>query len=51
MPVHDGDLLNGIVIVFEGEAHPYKANFIRFDGQIRKREPEVRTETLKQKSI
>ena len=39
------------VIVFEGELHPYKENIIRFDGLIRKKEPEVKTEILKKKSI
>ena len=37
--------------VFEGELHPYKENLIRFDGRIRKKELEVKTEMLKKKSI
>ena len=39
------------VIVFEGHAHPYRENLIKFDGLIRKREPEVSTELLKRKSL
>ncbi len=38
-------------IVFEGELHPYKENLIRFDGRTRRKEPEVKTEILKKKSI
>ena len=38
-------------IVFEGELHPYKQNIIRFDGRIRRKEPEVKTEILKKRSI
>lgn len=38
-------------IVFEGELHPYKANLIRFDGRIWRKESEVKTEILKKKSI
>ena len=38
-------------LVFEGELHPYKENFIKFDGRIRRKEPEVKTEVLKEKSI
>ena len=38
-------------IVFEGELHPYKENLLRFDGRIRRRDPEVKTEILKKKSI
>ncbi|KAL8715092.1 MAG: hypothetical protein Q9220_001049 [cf. Caloplaca sp. 1 TL-2023] len=37
--------------VFEGEAHPYKINLMKFDGKIRKVEPEIKTEVLKQVSI
>ncbi|KAL8743271.1 MAG: hypothetical protein Q9190_004353 [Brigantiaea leucoxantha] len=37
--------------VFEGEAHPYKKNLIKFDGRTRKVEPEVKMEVLEQKSI
>ncbi|KAI4096695.1 MAG: hypothetical protein LQ344_000835 [Seirophora lacunosa] len=37
--------------VFEGEAHPYKTNLIKFDGRTRRVEPEVKTEILKQNSI
>ncbi|KAL9596568.1 MAG: hypothetical protein Q9219_005695 [cf. Caloplaca sp. 3 TL-2023] len=33
--------------VFEGEAHPYKSNLIKFDGRTRRVEPEVKMETLK----
>lgn len=45
------DLLIWMVLVFEGEAHPYKENLIKFNGRIRRREPEVKTEVLKQRSI
>ena len=38
-------------VVFEGELHPYKENLIRFDGRIRRKDPEVKTEILKKKSI
>ena len=38
-------------IVFEGELHPYKQNIIRFDGRIRRKEPEVKIDILKKKSI
>ena len=38
-------------IVFEGDAHPYRENLIKFDGRIAKREPEVSTELLKQNSL
>ena len=38
-------------IVFEGQLHPYKENFIKFDGRIRRKEPEVKIEVLKKKSI
>lgn len=37
--------------MFEGEAHPYKTNLIKFDGRTRRVEPEVKTEILKQNSI
>lgn len=37
--------------VFEGAAHPYKANLFRVEGKIRVSEPEVSTEKLKAKSI
>lgn len=37
--------------VFEGATHPYKENLIKFDGQIRRKEPEVKTEILKSRSI
>ncbi|KAL8663388.1 MAG: hypothetical protein Q9202_003907 [Teloschistes flavicans] len=37
--------------VFEGEAHPYKINLVRFDGKIRTVEPEVETQVLKQNTI
>lgn len=37
--------------VFEGAAHPYKANLFRVDGRIRVSEPGVSTEKLKAKSI
>jgi len=46
-----GVLICGWVVVFEGEIHPYKENLIRFDGQIRRREPDVKTKVLKQKSM
>jgi len=39
------------VAVFEGEIHPYKQNFIRFDGKIRGIQVDVKTEVLKQNSI
>ena len=51
MRTKDWNLLIGMGTVFEGEAHPYKDNIIKFDGQIRKRDPDVKTEILKQKSI
>lgn len=41
---------NGVV-VFEGEAHPYKVNLVKFEGRTRRLEPEIKTEVLKQKSI
>lgn len=34
-------------LVFEGELHPYKENFIKFDGRIRRKGPEM----LQEKSI
>ncbi|MCJ1277703.1 54S ribosomal protein L23, mitochondrial [Puttea exsequens] len=37
--------------VFEGEMHPYKQNFIKFDGQTQGEEVEVQSEILKQNSI
>ncbi len=37
--------------VFEGEAHPYKVNLVKFDGRTRKVRPEVNTEVLEQNSI
>ncbi|KAI4176289.1 MAG: hypothetical protein LQ343_001027 [Gyalolechia ehrenbergii] len=37
--------------VFEGEAHPYKANLVKLDGRTRRIEPEVKTEVLKQMSV
>ncbi|KAI4125703.1 MAG: hypothetical protein LQ338_004131 [Usnochroma carphineum] len=36
--------------VFEGEAHPYRKNLIKFEGRTRKVEPEVKTEVLKRNS-
>lgn len=39
------------VAVFEGEAHPYRTNLMKFEGRIRQVEPEVKTEVLKQMSI
>lgn len=43
--------LTGTIVVFEGEAHPYKINLMKFDGKIRQVEPEVKTEILKKMSI
>ncbi|KAL8804844.1 MAG: hypothetical protein Q9182_002338 [Xanthomendoza sp. 2 TL-2023] len=37
--------------VFEGEAHPYKKNMMKFEGRIRQAEPEVKAEILKRMSI
>ncbi|KAI4267747.1 MAG: hypothetical protein LQ337_008204 [Flavoplaca oasis] len=37
--------------VFEGEAHPYRTNLMRFEGRIRQVEPEIKTEVLKQTSV
>lgn len=42
---------DGSIAVFEGEAHPYRTNLIKFEGRIRQVEPEVKTEVLKQTSI
>lgn len=42
---------DGSVAVFEGEAHPYRTNLMKFEGRIRQVEPEVKTEVLKQTSI
>lgn len=42
---------DGSIAVFEGEAHPYRTNLIKFEGRIRQVEPEVKTEALKQTSI
>lgn len=36
--------------MFEGEAHPYRKNLIKFEGRTRKVEPEVKTEVLKRNS-
>lgn len=44
-------LIFSLGVVFEGELHPYKENLIRFDGRIRRKDPEVKTEILKKKSI
>ncbi|KAG6997534.1 50s ribosomal protein l13 [Physcia stellaris] len=37
--------------VFEGEAHPYKANLMRVNGKLRVPEPEVSADKLKVNSI
>lgn len=34
-------------IVFEGEAHPYKANLMRVNGKLRMSEPEITTDKSK----
>ena len=44
-------LMYGCDIVFEGELHPYKENFIKFDGRIRRSAPEVKAEMLKKSSL
>lgn len=38
-------------IVFEGEAHPYKANLMRVNGKLRVPEPEISADKLKVNSI
>ena len=38
-------------LVFEGEAHPYKANLMRVNGKLRMSEPEISVEKLKVNSI
>ena len=40
-----------VVIVFEGEAHPYKENLMKVDGRLRISQPDVSTEKLKAMSI
>lgn len=37
-----------IILVFEGSAHPFKENFVKIDGRLRRAEvPDVKTEALK----
>lgn len=39
-------------LAFEGPAHPYKENLVKFEGKTRIAElPEVKTELLKAKAI
>lgn len=50
--ISEGLVLTSVwVIVFEGAGHPYKQNLIRFDGEIREVDPEVKTEKLRKNSI
>ncbi|KAI4211658.1 MAG: hypothetical protein LQ351_005561 [Letrouitia transgressa] len=37
--------------VFEGEAHPYKKNLVKFDGRTRRVEPETKAEILEKQSV
>lgn len=41
----------GVILVFEGEAHPYKKNLVKFDGRTRRVEPETKAEILEKQSV
>lgn len=49
--IREATLTRPASAVFEGDTHPYKENLIKFNGRIQKREPEVKIEILKLKSI
>lgn len=49
--VREVPLADEWTLVFEGELHPYKENFIKFDGRVPKPESEVKTDVLREKSI
>ena len=44
-------LTYGCILVFEGAAHPYKDNLIKFDGRTGRKELQMKTKVLEQKSI
>lgn len=44
--------LTFVILVFEGEAHPYKVNLIKFDGRVRVKDfPATKTATLEAKPV